>query len=516
MTKKYPFLLLMVVTVSVLSVDAKVRVASIFSSNMVLQRDIPVPVWGWASPEETVSVDFNTQRLSTTADSTGKWRAAFSPMAAGGPFSMTVKGSNTVRFDNVMIGEVWIASGQSNMSFELGRTVNAKKDVAEAVNPLIRLFTVKRVVSETLQTDCSGSWKVCSPDAAEDFSAVAYFFGKALQESLNVPVGLLHDSWSGTGAEGWMPRSLLEGDSEFVPIMTRWNRDVAEYPNALQEWEKTKTAVLEQWTADSIAAVSKGTMVPRKPAAPRGPGHRDTPSGQYNGMLFPIVPYAMRGVIWYQGEANASRAYQYRRLFPALIGEWRRLWGQGDFPFYYVQLPNLRRQPEPSKSGWAELRESQRMTLSLPNTGMAVTIDVGDPKDLHPTNKRPVGARLALIALARTYGRNVEYSGPVVNTVTVGEKNIRIKFDHASGGLVASNGSVVTGFTIAGSDKKFVPALAKIDGNTVVVSNAAVRDPVSVRYGWADDPTCNVYNKSGLPASPFRTDDWNEVTFGKK
>ncbi|MFZ4620333.1 MAG: sialate O-acetylesterase, partial [Bacteroidota bacterium] len=243
--------------------------------------------------------------------------------------------------------------------------------------------------------------------------------------------------------------------------------------------------------------------------------HRDTPNGQFYGMLTPVIPYAMRGVIWYQGEANASRAEQYRTLFPALIEEWREIWKQGDFPFYFVQLPNLARQPEPSKSGWAELREAQWMTLNVPNTGMAVTIDVGDPKDLHPTNKRPVGERLARIALARTYGKNVAFTGPMYSCMNIVKNTAVIEFTIGAETMTAKGGTL-NGFTIAGEDKKFVPAEAVIKGNTVIITNNSVKKPVAVRYGWADNPNCTLYNNAGLPASPFRTDDWSEVTAGKR
>ena len=496
--------------------QAEVRLAAIFSSNMVLQRNCTVPVWGFAAPQETVSVSFNAQQQRTAADMSGKWMIKLSPMNEGGPFTMTVKGTNELLLENILIGEVWICSGQSNMSFELKKTSNGPKDVSEALNPLIRLFTVKRAVSETLQTDCKGIWSVCSPEEAGDFTAVGYFFGKALQESLKIPIGLVHDSWAGTAAEGWVPKEVLEGDSDFVPILKRWNSDVAEYPHAIIEWQEQMPKLLEQWKADSITAVAAGKMVPRKPSAPRGPGHRDTPTGQYNGMLYPIIPFAMQGVIWYQGESNASRAYQYRKLFPAMISYWRSVWQQGDFPFYYVQLPNLDRQPEPSKSGWAELRESQLITLSLPNTGMAVTIDVGDPKDLHPVNKRPVGERLAKIALAQTYGNKMEYSGPQLKKFIIDGTKVRLTFDHSENGLVVTGGKKVIGFVIAGKDKIFLPADAEIKGNTITVSHKKIKDPVSVRYAWADNPACNLYNKTGLPASPFRTDDWEEVTFNKK
>jgi sialate O-acetylesterase len=436
-------------------------------------------------------------------------------MNVGGPFTMVISGTNSIRLQNVMVGDVWICSGQSNMTFELKKTTYAAEDVAGARNPMIRLYTVPRVVSETLRTESKGQWTVCTPEQAEDFSAVGYFFGKALQESLGVAIGLVHVSWGGTAAEGWVSRGLLESNPEFSPILDRWNRDVENYPAAIEEFTRQLPALTAKWKIDSVEAVQKGRALPRKPTAPRGPGHRDTPSGQFYGMLTTVIPFAMRGVIWYQGEGNASRAEQYRTLFPALIAEWRSLWKQGEFPFYFVQLPNLFRQPEPSKSGWAELREAQLMTLSVPNTGMAVTIDVGDPKDLHPTNKRPVGERLARAALASTYGKRIASSGPVYSSMKIVKNSVVITMAIGAESLTARGGTL-SGFTIAGNDKKFVPADAVITGNTITVSAASVQQPAAVRYGWADNPNCTLYNNAGLPASPFRTDRWPEVTAGKR
>ncbi len=512
--RKY-ILTIVVLLIACCDLNASVKINSMFSSDMVLQRNAVVPVWGTAAPSESVSVEINGQIQRTKTSDDGKWNILLQPMMEGGPFILTVTGMNVIQLHNVMVGEVWICSGQSNMTFELKKTSAAKEDVAAANNPILRLFTVPRVVSETLKTECTGVWTVCTPEQAEDFSAVAYFFGKALQESLQIPIGLIHVSWGGTAAEGWVSRGLLERNPDFVPILDRWKRDIENYPQAISEFNRRQPDLQAQWKIDSADAVSKGRALPRKPTAPRGPGHRDTPTGQFNGMLSPVIPFAMRGVIWYQGEANASRAYQYRTLFPALITEWRELWKQGDFPFYFVQLPNLDRQPEPSKSGWAELRESQLMTLSVPNTGMAVTIDVGDPKDLHPVNKRPVGERLARVALAKTYQKNVPYAGPSFVDMKIVRNSAVIEFNPGAGALTARGGKL-NGFSIAGNDKKFVPASAVLKGKTVVISSSLVKKPVAVRYGWADNPDCTLYNNAGLPASPFRTDDWPEVTFGKR
>lgn len=507
--------LIIILAAAVLTAAAAPKPASVFGNGMVLQQGMAVPVWGSAEPGERITVSVAGRSASAVTGEDGRWRVSLAPLTAGGPYEMTVSGRSDVIFSDVMAGEVWICSGQSNMTFALRNTVNAAEEIASAEHPLLRLFTVRRVLSDTLRGDVEGRWERCTPGTVEDFSAVAYFFGRRLADSLGVPVGLVHVSWGGTAAEGWMPRSVLLSDPDFRPIIDRWTSDSVAFPAAMKAFTDSLPALSARWSADSAAAVSLGRALPRKPTAPRGPGHRDTPCGQYNGMLHPLIPFAMRGVIWYQGEGNAARAHQYRRLFPTLITTWRSLWGQGVFPFYYVQLPNLDRQPEPSRSGWAELREAQLMALSLPNTGMAVTIDVGDPKDLHPREKRPVAERLARIALAKTYGRPVPYSGPLYRTVERNGKSIIVRFDHADG-LRAHGTAALTGFTVAGDDRKFVPANAVIRDGAVIVSHPSVPAPAAVRYAWADAPACNLTNATGLPASPFRTDDWEEVTHDRK
>jgi sialate O-acetylesterase len=497
-------------------VQAEIRLPALFGSNMVLQRNQPVPVWGFSAPSESVSVSFNGQEKRTVASVNGRWSVTLDAMSGGGPLEMIVRGSNTVRLTNILIGEVWIASGQSNMSFELEKDSDAGNAIAGSNVPSIRLFNVKRLLSDTLMDDVQGTWKECTPGVSGDFSAVAYYFGRNIYDSLKVPVGLIHTSWGGTAAEGWMPRGVLENDSDFLPIIQRWKNDSIAFPEKIKAFNEKLPAATEEWKKDSAEAVSLGRALPRKPTAPRGPGHRDTPCGQFNGMLHPLIPFAMRGVIWYQGEGNAARAHQYRRLFPALITTWRSLWGQGDFPFYFVQLPNLDRQPEPSKSGWAELREAQMMTLALPNAGMAVTIDVGDPKDLHPTNKRPVGERLALVALAKTYGRKIPYAAPFVKDVQFSGSKAVVRFERTKDELRIRSGKKLLGFMLAGNDRTFHPAEAVLKGNEVTVTSSSVKKPVSVRYAWADNPECNLITKSGLPVAPFRSDTWPEVTVGKR
>ncbi|MFA7229560.1 MAG: sialate O-acetylesterase [Melioribacteraceae bacterium] len=504
---------------TLLSVDlsADVRLASLFTDNMVIQRGKIVNVWGEADPGENINLLFNSQRVNTSADDKGNWLIKLSPMEAGGPFEFTVEAKNKIILKNVMVGEVWICSGQSNMEFTLKKSDGGEEEIAKADYPSIRIFFVEHKVADSPQKYCDGEWKVCSPTTIGQFSGAAYFFGKKLFSELNVPIGLIQSTWGGTPAEAWMAKDLLESDDDFKPILIRWDQKMKDYPAALEEFNRSGKAFIDAWKKDSANAVTKGMAPPRKPSKPEGPGTRNQPAGLYNGMIFPLAPISFRGVIWYQGEANASRAFQYRKLFPALITNWRKLWNSGDFPFYYVQLPNLSRQPEPSKSGWAELREAQLMTLALPNTGMAVTIDIGDPANLHPENKADVGFRLALIALDNVYDRDeFFYSGPIYKSMTKEKNKILISFNHIAEGLAARENKPLRGFKICGKDKKFVDADAAILDGKVIVWNDQISEPVSVRYAWADNPDCNLINSGGLPASPFRTDDWPEVTFGKK
>jgi len=495
---------------------AEVKLASLFTDNLVLQRDKIINVWGEADPGEKVKVFFNSQTADTYADANGDWIINLSPMEAGGPFELKVEGENSVFLKNVMIGEVWICSGQSNMEFTLKKSNNGDEEISNSDSPSIRIFVVKHKVADAPQKYCEGEWQVCSPKTISQFSAVAYFFGKNLYNQLNVPIGLIQSTWGGSQAEAWMAKEILESEENFKPILTRWGKQIGKYPAALEQYKRNRQKLIDLWKVDSVNAVNNGMAPPRKPGKPEGPGSRNQPSGLYNGMIAPLVPYSFRGVIWYQGESNVKRAYQYRKLFPALIKNWRALWNAGDFPFYYVQLPNLYREPEPSKSGWTELREAQLLTLSLLNTGMAVTIDVGDPTNLHPTNKFDVGIRLSLIALNKVYSRDeIYFSGPIYESSRKEGNKFIIEFKNIAEGLNSKDGQSLRGFKIAGEDKIFVDASAEIKDDTVILWNDAIADPFSVRYAWSDNPDCNLINSAKLPASPFRTDDWPELTFGK-
>jgi len=496
-----------------LPVAADVKLPAVISDNMVLQQNTKVPVWGTAEPGEQVTVTLGEQQLVTTADNEGRWTVKLAPLDAGGPFELTVAGNNTITLHNVLVGEIWFCSGQSNMQWPVNLAANAEQEKAESNCSTIRLFSIKRTVAGQPLQDTEGKWVACSSETVMSFSAVGYFFGRYLHKELETPVGLIHSSWGGTPAEAWTSRSTLESDAEFKPILDHWEQTLAKYPQAEKEYQKQ----LAQWKQDVANAKNEGKKAPRKPQTPIGPNHPHRAAGLYNGMIAPLIPYAIKGVIWYQGESNAGQAYQYRKLFPMMIQNWRRDWGQGDFPFLFVQLANfMKRQPQPAESAWAELREAQLMTLVLPKTAMAVAIDIGEANDIHPRNKQDVGYRLGLAARTIAYGSDVVYSGPIYESMIVEDDKVRLRFKHIGSGLVTRDSEPLKGFAIAGPDHKFAWADAKIDNNTVVVWSEQVPNPIAVRYAWADNPDCNLYNKAGLPASPFRTDDWLGITKGKQ
>ncbi len=483
----------------------EVRLPPLIGDNMVLQRDARVPVWGTAAPGEKITVSLGDRHASASADAEGRWLVRLDPLPVGGPFEMTVAASNTITLRNVMVGEVWVASGQSNMAWPVRKSLDPEREIAAADHPTIRLFSVRKAPADQPPAHAEGHWDVCSPATVEWFSGVAYFFGRDVMKSLGVPVGLIDAAAGGTPAEAWMGRPALEADPDFKPILDRFAAAVADYPRAKEVHERE----MAEWKEAAAKAESSGQKPPPKPAPPLGPDHQDRPAGLYNGMIVPLMPYGIRGVIWYQGESNAARAQQYRKLFPALIRSWRTEWGQGDFPFLFVQLANfVYRVPEPSESTWAELREAQLMTLSVPNTGMAVAIDVGQKDDIHPPNKQEVGRRLALAAQALVYGRDVVPSGPVYESMGVEGSKVRVRFKHVGGGLVAKGDGPLKGFAVAGANRQFVWAQAKIEGDSLLVWSDKVSEPVAVRYAWANNPDCNLYNATDLPASPFRTDDW--------
>jgi sialate O-acetylesterase len=485
-----------------------VKVPAIFGPHMVLQRDQKDRVWGWAEPAEEITVKIGGQSKTSKAGSDGSWQVILDAMPAGGPHTLSIQGKNTLKFDDVLVGEVWICSGQSNMQWPLTLAVDGDLEIAAATDPNIRLITVPNLGTQEPQQSFKGEWQTAQPGTVGWFSAVGYFFGRRLHQTLNVPVGLINDSWGGSACEAWIRRDVLAADQKYAPLLKHWEKIEKEYVHAKAEYESKQA----QWRA----AVTKAKA--EKKEAPPAPDNPDDwmqgnsrPGNIYNGVLKPTIGYGIRGVIWYQGESNAGRAYQYRDLFPLMIKSWRDEWGQGDFSFYWVQLADfLAEAPEPRDSDWAELREAQTMTLSrLPRTGEAVIIDAGESQDIHPRNKLVVANRLARWALARDYGLKVAYQSPTYKEVKMQAKKAVIRFDHVGGGLKTIDVGELRGFAIAGSDHKFVAANAKFIGRDAIeVWSDKVAEPASVRYAWADNPVCNLYSDEGLPVTPFRTDDW--------
>ncbi len=465
---------------------AEVKLSPLFGDNMVLQRNVRAPIWGVAAPGESVTVAIGARKVVVRADDSGKWEARVGPFPAGGPHTISVAGqANTITINNVHFGEVWVASGQSNMEWPVAASRNAEYEIKNAVNPAIRLFIVTKASKPEPTRELTGSWSECSPETVRGFSAVAYFFGRALFRRLQVPIGLIESAWGGTPAESWTARAWLESDPDLTPMSAR-----IPPPGQTVKADDPSKPAWDSWT----------------------------PTGLFNGMIAPIARYSIAGAIWYQGESNASRAYQYRKLFPAMIRCWREAWGQGDFPFLWVQLANfMKRQPEPGDSAWAELREAQTMTLSLPKTGQAIAIDIGEADDIHPRNKQDVGIRLCLLAQNIHYGdRDVVASGPTYKSMSVNGSKVTLTFTNVGGGLMSKDGLPLSGFAVAGPDRKFHWAQARISRSTVIVSSDAVENPVAVRYGWADNPAVSLYNAAGLPAGPFRTDNWPGITVNNR
>ena len=494
---------LIALSLSLQALRAELQLPAMFSDNAVLQQGVSVPVWGWADDGDVVTVEFRGQKAVTTA-TLGKWSVALKKLKAGGPDTLTVSTkSQSLQFTNVLVGEVWVCSGQSNMEWPLARSFEPQAAIDSATNDLIRFFSVPKNKSDAPTTKIKSSWVVCSPDNVKWHSAVGYFFGRDLQKARNVPVGLIESYWGGSPAEAWTSREALE-------MRPRLQSEIVEgYTEAMKK-HREATIAFEIEKAEATKAGQKFEKI--------GPGQPWKPSELYQGMIAPLIPYAIKGAIWYQGESIAGRAEQYRLLFSDMIRNWRRDWGQGDFPFLAVQLaPWKDIADQPRESDWAELREAQSLaTKNLPNVGMAVITDVGDPKDIHPTKKQPVGERLALVARSIAYGEKVESSGPIYRGISMANAGkIHLEFDHVGKGLEARDGEL-KGFAICGEDRKFVWAKAEIVGSQVVVSSADVPKPIAVRYGWADCPVVNFWNKDGLPASPFRTDNFPMITARNK
>ena len=495
---------------------ADVKLSNLFGDHMVLQRDQKDKIWGTAAPGEEVTVRIAGQAKSTKADDDGKWSVTLDPMPAGGPHALTIEGDNTITLDDVLVGEVWICSGQSNMQWPVAASNDADLESLAAKFPQIRLISVPQVGTQEPQDDFNGKWAPCDPATVKGFSAVGFFFGRTLNQTLDVPVGLINDAWGGSAAEAWVRRDLLEKDPKYAELMARWKSIEEGHPKAMEAYEK---AMAEHREA-AEKAKAEGKQPPRPPMNPEGQMKGNArPGNIYNGVLKPTIGYGIRGVIWYQGESNAGRAYQYRDLFPLMIQSWRDEWGIGDFPFYWVQLADfMAEKPEPGDSAWAELREAQTMTLDrLPNTGQAVIIDIGEGRDIHPRNKQDVASRLARWALAKVYGVDVPHQSPTYKSMEKKGDTITLTFDHVGSGLYSFDTPQPKGFAVAGEDKKWHWAEAKIVApDKVEVRSDDVSDPVAVRYAWADNPVVNLFSREGLPATPFRTDDWKGVTADAK
>jgi sialate O-acetylesterase len=493
------------VSVLGLSAFADVKLPAVFSDNMVLQRMEKAPFFGTADKGEKVTVKVGQASAEATAGDDGKWRATLDTRELRGPVEVSVAGNNSIAIKNVLVGEVWVASGQSNMEMSVGGSKDADLEQGSSDYPEIRMFTVEKATSFEPAKDVRGKWEVCSPAVVGHFSAVGYFFARDLHQQLKVPVGVIHTSWGGTVAEAWTSREALAAADPDVKVLLE-RIDAAR--------EKLTPEVKEKYASDVKEWQKAGSPRGKQPQKPRGSEDPNAPTNLFNGMVAPIVGYGIKGTIWYQGESNAGRAYQYRKLFPIMITDWRTRWGEGDFSFYWVQLANyMPREKEPADSAWAELREAQTMTQALPNTGQAVIIDIGEGLDIHPRNKQDVGRRLARLALAKDYGKKIVDSGPVYESMTVEGNAVRLRFKNAGGGLVLKEKQ--SGFAIAGEDKKFVWADAKVDKDTILVQSPGVAKPVAVRYAWGNNPDAAFYNKANLPACPFRTDDWPGVTAGK-
>jgi sialate O-acetylesterase len=479
----------------------EVRLPKILTSHAVLQRDQPIHIWGWSDPAEAVTVSFHGASQSAAGDHVGHWSVYLAPQPAGGPFQLTVAGKNQIVLDDIWVGDVWFASGQSNMEMPLSgfagsaEVRNQAEEIKNADQPGLRLLWIPRKASPYPLNDFDGtmSWTACTPETADKFSAVAYFFGREIAAREHVAVGLIDSTWGGTPGEAWVSLDALSGDSSLMPVFASWahvSAQQADVPLLLRAERR----------ADEAA---RQAHIP----LPHHPWHPDlaswNPAWLFNGMVAPATGFGIKGVIWYQGETNSrlDRAPLYQRVFNTLITDWRRQWREGDFPFLFVQISSFK---SDESEDWPTVREAQRRTLALVNTGMAVTIDIGDPENVHPSDKQTVGARLALAARAVAYHESPEYSGPMFRQAATEDGSIRVWFDHADG--LTAKGGPPQGFEIAAADRHYLPATARIEGTSMVVTNVEVKAPKYVRYGWRNAPTVNLYNAADLPASPFTSE----------
>ncbi len=498
------------------AVQAEVKLPTAFSDHMVMQYGVPVPVWGWADAGEKIAVQIGKQTKTTVTGADGKWMLKLDKLKAGGPYSLTISGKNKIVINDVYAGEVWVCSGQSNMDMTVAKedrywcgVFNEAAEVAAADYPLIRVFDTDFTPAAIPQDDVIGKWEVVSPKTIGHLSAVAYFFAREIQKKIKMPIGLITSAYGASTAEAWVKEEALVNEVVCKSLVDSFKSKLARYLTDTAAPAKYKLAE-ERWKMTADSAKAAGKNIPRGPRNPDPVRDQHNASVLWNGMVMPLVPYAIRGVIWYQGESNSPTAKIYRQIMETLINDWRKEWGQGNFPFLYVQLANIGKTYDslPAQGGSEAIkREAQLQNLSIPNTAMAVAIDNADPDDMnnvHPKNKQEIGKRLGLAALAIVYNRKIVYSGPLYDKMQIEGSSIRVYFKNTGGGLIAKGGEL-KGFAIAAADKKFVWANAKIDGNSIVVSAAGISNPAVVRYAWGNNPQATLYNKEDLRASPFRT-----------
>jgi sialate O-acetylesterase len=486
---------------------ADVRLPAIFSDHLVLQAEAPLKIWGWADPAEAITVTIAGQTQTTTADAAGEWQVVLTPLPGSAvPATLTVRGRNQVTVGDVLLGEVWLGSGQSNMELKTKQAQNFGQEQAGANFPQIRQFTVRRNARPDAVAEVQGEWQVCSPSTVGEFSAVLYYFGRELHQELRRPVGLINSSWGATPIQTWMPLEAVQSAPGYAAFLEKKAREVAQWP----EQERRILEGIRAWETET--AKTPGQPKRPKPWNPGPPNAgQQMPAGNYQGMIHSLSRFRLRGLLWYQGENNArdgaAGAAEYADLLTRLITSWRAAWARPDLPFLFVQLPNFTEPRDPTGVSWAWFREAQARVLATPHTGMAVTIDVGEPDQIHPRNKQAVGHRLALLALADVYQRDVAAHGPLFERYWVQGDAIHLAFKNAAGGLVPK-GDQVSGFVIAGADRTWHPATVRMEGEHLVLSSLAVPAPVAARYGWVNNPACNLYNRADLPLVPFRTDSW--------
>ena len=512
---KTRFILLSLLLASSSLLRAELKLPAIIGDHMVLQQKQANPVWGWDAPGTKITVTFAGQTKNATAGADGKWRVTLDPVDANAePAVLAIEGSSKRELQDVLVGEVWMCSGQSNMGFTVGGDWNAEVEALAANVPNLRLISVPQVGTQELKDDFAGKWEASTTDSCKGFTAVGYFYGKYLQEILGVPVGLIDNAWGGSAAEAWIRRETIEGDPRFKSLVDGWKQREVQLQS--EEAKAGYEKAMANWKAAVEKAKAEGKPAPRAPQSPEQTlSGNARPGNIFGGVVHPTLGYGIKGVIWYQGESNSSRAWEYAELFPFMIEQWRAEWKQGDFPFYWVQLADFKSEiPDPGDSQWAELRESQTKTLALPNTGQAVIIDLGEANDIHPKNKHDVAARLVRWPLARDYGfANLEPQSPTYQSMEVAGNKAKLTFDHVGTGLRTVDVNEVKGFAVCGEDRQWKWAQARIVGaKQIEVWSDEVAAPVAVRYAWADNPVCNVLSKEGLPLTPFRTDDFPMIT----